>query len=621
MKSLKKAKSQFKRILFLLAGFSFVVNLLMLTMPLYMLQIYDRILSSQSMDTLTFLSVIAAAALVVLGLIEAVRAVLASRAAARMEAILGADALRISMANSRLGEADIQPMRDLANIRSFVSSRIVFSLLDIPFAPLFIGILYIIHPTLFWLTLAGAVVLFLLAILNQRLTSEPSATASSRQGAAMLTAQSMSRNAHALRAMGMTQNAIALWGAHNADSLVAQGRVDTRNAVLTGLSRTIRMGLQIAILGVGALLVLKNEMTAGMIFASSIISGRGLQPIDQVIGGWKQIAATWRSWKNLQGTLNSAGDEVEKTILDSPKGGISVEGATVISAAGLSKAPILNRISFAIQPGDVLGIVGPSGSGKSTLARLLVGAQIPQAGVVRIDGTDIQNWDPTQLGIHIGYLGQEMELLPGTVSQNIARLAGQPDAAAVLEAAQKAKVHALIQGLPQGYDTLIGPGGMGLSGGQRQRVGLARAFYGNPQIMILDEPNANLDDDGELALHQAIFAARQTGVTIILITQRKQILNGVDKVLRLHQGNVDFMGTREEFAQALQARREKVKGQHTAQTKLHSVQRKTQPQPRVKRQAVAAHNSASVASKQLPGSPFPPTTNRSTRSKKDESKD
>lgn len=558
MKSLLKARKEFRSILYVLAGFSLVVNVLMLTLPLYMLQIYDRILPSQSMDTLTFLTIIAVGALCVLGALEAVRAVIASRAAARMESILGADALRISLLNSRLGEADVQPIKDLQTIRNFVSSRIVFALLDMPFAPLFIGLLYIIHPVLFWITIAGAVALFGVAIFNQRLTDAPSRVAGSQQNSALIAAQALSRNSHTLRAMGMTKNAITIWGRHNAHSLEAQGEVDGRNAILSGLSRTIRMGLQIAILGVGALLVLKGEMTAGMIFASSIISGRGLQPIDQVIGGWRQFAITWHSWKNLSSVMEKAGDEPPRTQMDPPKGQISVDAALVISPGGLSAPPILNRVSFAVEPGDVLGIVGPSGSGKTTLARVLVGAQRAQSGTVRIDGTELQNWDPEQLGAHIGYLGQEVELLPGTVAENIARLAPNPDSAAVLEAAQRAQVHSLIQNLPNGYDTRLGPGGLGLSGGQRQRVGLARAFYGNPQIMVLDEPNANLDDDGELALQRAILAARKSGVTMIIITQRKQVLNAVDKILRMHQGNVDFFGTRQKFVEVLQQKRQQV---------------------------------------------------------------
>ena len=593
MKSLKKAQRQFWRALILLTAFSFVVNMLLLAMPLYMLQIYDRILPSRSMDTLIFLSVIAAGALIVLGLLEAVRAIIASRAAAQLEVALGADALRQSMSSNLGSEAEVEPLRNLAMIRNFVSSRALFSLLDMPFAPIFIGILYIIHPTLFWLTLAGAVVLLIIAVINQRLIVNPSTSASHSQRSAMTMAQSLARNSDTMRAMGMMANGIRLWGQSNAENLVAQGSVDSRNAILTGFSRTLRMGLQIAILGVGALLVLNNEMTAGMIFAASIISGRGLQPIDQVIGGWKQFIACRQAWGALKASLSGGGDVVERTAMQTPNGHISVEGAIVMAPEGLSKAPILNRIEFALQPGDVLGVVGPSGSGKSTLARLLVGAQKPAAGHIRIDGTDVQNWEPAQLGQHIGYLGQDVDLLPGTVKENIARLSAEPDDLAVLEAAEKAQVHQLIQNLPHGYDTLIGPGGITLSGGQRQRIGLARAFYGNPQIMILDEPNANLDDDGELALHRAIVAAGKTGVTAVIITQRKQALNVVDKILRLHSGKIDFFGTREEFVGLIQKRRQL---NEAAKAKVE-----TKPVSPV----VEANQALKTIKR--PGSPFPPS--------------
>lgn len=552
MENLKAARSEFKRVLFMVAVFSLMVNLLMLTMPLYMLQIYDRVLTSQSLDTLTFLSVIAVAALIVLGILEAVRAILASRAGAKMEAILGADALRTSLRKSALGEADVQPLRELAQVRMFVSSRGVFALIDMPFAPIFIGLLYFIHPTLFWITVAGAVVLLLLAIFNQWVTSKVSSQAASRQVTAMNIAQSISRNGDSMKAMGMMKNGETLWGAQNAGALIAADLVDGRNALLTGLSRTIRMGLQIAILGIGALLVLKGEMTPGMIFASSIISGRGLQPIDQVIGGWKQTVAAWRAWKSLQRSLMETGPEAEYTAIDAPKGHVNVDGILVFGADGPASPPIINRVSFALNSGDVLGIVGPSGSGKSTLARIIVGAQKANAGTVRIDGTDVLNWDPLQLGEHIGYLGQQVELLPGTIAQNIARLAEKPDDAKVLEAARKAQVHDLIKGLPKSFDTRVGPGGNGLSGGQRQRIGLARALYDNPQILVLDEPNANLDEDGEAALHRALLTAKAANTTIMIITQRIQALAVVDKVLRLHQGSNDFFGTRDEFAQALQ---------------------------------------------------------------------
>lgn len=558
MKNLDRARSHFRRVLFLLAAFSLVVNLLLLAMPLYMLQIYDRILPSRSMDTLLFLSIIAGGALVVLGLLEAVRSVLASRAGARLEADLGTDALLASMERSRNGETDVETVRHLATVRQFISSRMLFALLDFPFAPIFIAILYIIHPTLFWLTLAGAAVLFVLAIINQRLSRGASNRASENLGSAMSMAQSLARNAHTLQSMGMTQDGVRLWGRNNSQALIHQGTVDFRSAIMTGISRAFRMGLQIAILGVGALLVLNYEMTAGMIFAASIISGRALQPIDQVIGGWRQFAMTLESWRALKAALaKHSGDADEaKTLMQEPAGHIAVKDALVLNPSGMGAAPILNSISFELQPGTVLGVVGPSGSGKSTLARLIVGVQKPNSGTIRIDGTEVQNWNNEQLGRNIGYLSQDVELLPGTVKENIARLSDQPDDLAVLDAARKAQVHALIQNLPQGYDTRIGPGGLGLSGGQRQRIGLARAFYGDPKIMVLDEPNANLDDDGELALRKALAATRSAGVTVIIVTQRKQVLNVVDKILRLHSGSLDYLGTREEFAQILQQRRQ-----------------------------------------------------------------
>lgn len=568
MKNLDRAKMHFRRVLFLLAAFSLVVNLLLLAMPLYMLQIYDRILPSRSIDTLLFLSIIAGGALVVLGLLEAVRSVLASRAGARLEADLGTDALLASMERSRSGETDIETVRHLVTVRQFVSSRMLFALLDFPFAPIFIAILYVIHPTLFWLTLAGAGVLFVLAIINQRLSRNAANLASEHQGSAMSMAQSLARNAHTLQSMGMTQDGIRLWGRSNSHALVNQGSVDFRSAIMTGISRAFRMGLQIAILGVGALLVLNYEMTAGMIFAASIISGRALQPIDQVIGGWRQFALTLASWRALKEALAQHPGEGEspKTLMQEPQGHIAVKDALVLNPSGIGSAPILNRINFELAPGTVLGVVGPSGSGKSTLARLIVGVQKPNSGTIRIDGTEVQNWNNAQLGRNIGYLSQDVELLPGTVKENIARLSDQPDDLAVLDAARKAQVHSLIQNLPQGYDTRIGPGGLGLSGGQRQRIGLARAFYGDPKIMVLDEPNANLDDDGELALRKALAATRSAGVTVIIVTQRKQVLNVVDKILRLHSGSLDYLGTREEFAQILQQRRQSLAEAQKAQT-------------------------------------------------------
>ncbi|MEM1040046.1 MAG: type I secretion system permease/ATPase [Pseudomonadota bacterium] len=563
MSELEKARKRFIGVLWAIGGFSLVVNLLLLTMPLYMLQIYDRILPSRSMDTLIFLSLIAGAALLVLGILEGVRGVMASRAAAALETGLGPAALRVSLGGGNTPSTagvEAGAMRDLATVRAFISSRAMFSLMDLPFAPIFIAILYFIHPTIFWVTIGGAAVLLGLAAANQWLTARPTTQYLAQQGGALATAQALSANGTTVRAMGITENGIAAWGKQAASSLTSQAVVDTRNALVTGLSKSLRMGLQVAILGIGAWLVLQEQMTAGMIFAASIISGRALQPIDQVIAVWKQFGITRKSWESLRDALQSHHMPQTRTQQPAPKGEITVSSALVMAPEGISRPPLLNRVSFRLMPGDLLGVVGPSGSGKSTLARVLVGAQRPNTGSVRLDGSSLSDWDLTDLGTHIGYVGQEVELFPGTVRDNIARLSSTPDDAAVLAAARKAQVHELIQRLPNGYDTLIGPGGTGLSGGQKQRIALARAFYGNPRVMVLDEPNANLDEEGEIALHRALLSARDAGVTTVIITQRKQVLRAVDKVLRLHSGAVDFFGSREDFITALQKAREEKAG-------------------------------------------------------------
>ncbi len=569
MKLLTKARSEFRQVFMTMAIFSFVINLLMLTMPLYMLQIYDRILPSRSTETLTFLSIIAVVALVVLGLLEAVRNVVAARAAARLEATLGAETLVTVIDRGRETQGDIQPMRDLTTVRSTISSRVIFALLDLPFAPVFIGFLYFLHPHLFWITLVGAVVLAIIAILNQWMSTAPTNAAGAKTNAALGAAQSFARNSESLRAMGMVNNSISIWGRANADALIAQDTAARSTAIFTGLSRTIRTGLQIAVLGYGAFLVLAGEMTAGMIFAASIISGRGLQPIDQVIGGWRQYVATWSAWKRLRKVLAETAADHKRTTMPEAKGEITADGVVVIMPGGSIDSAILKRVSFGLHPGDSLGVVGPSGAGKSTLARVLVGAVPANGGKVRLDGAELSNWSPEDLGHQIGYLSQEIELLPGTVAENIARLASNADSESVLAAAQKAGVHELILNLPDGYDTRLGPGGFTLSGGQRQRVALARAFYGDPKLMILDEPNANLDEEGDLALSRALKAAKDSGTTVVLITQRPQILANVDKILRLQSGTVDFFGSREEFITKLtelkkQATEQQNKQQHPA---------------------------------------------------------
>ncbi|MFZ1815416.1 MAG: type I secretion system permease/ATPase [Rhizobiaceae bacterium] len=536
-----KVARDFRRTMWVMGGFSFVTNLLLLAIPLYMLQIYDRVLPSQSNDTLLFLSLIAIFALLVLALLEVVRSMLANRAAARFDAGLSELAMRTVIRQGAASGGNVQPMRDLAALRNLLSSKLVFGVLDLPFAWIFIAILYFIHPALFWLTLAGAAVLAMLAMLNQFAIGAASRQQADKAIQSGQRADFLARSADSLIAMGMVSDVLDNWGSVHADGLVAGDRAARINAWFAAVSRFLRLGLQIAILGYGAGLVLAGEMTPGMIFASSLISGRGLQPIDQIIGSWRQLLAGWQSWKRLSGSLTNADRREAYTALPTPAGKIGAEGIFVPNPSDPTKAPILHRVSFMLQPGESVAVLGPSGSGKSTLARLLVGAMQPRAGHVRLDGHDLANWDPEVLGKHIGYLAQDVELIPGTIAQNIARFDPNASDEEINKAARLAHVEDLIQRMPQGYDTLIGPGGLQVSGGEKQRIGLARAFFGDPRILVLDEPNSSLDRIGEMALMKALVGAKKSGITTFIITQREMVLAAVDKILRMQNGMItDF---------------------------------------------------------------------------------
>ncbi len=525
--------------------FSFAINLLMLVVPIYMLQIYDRVLPSASVETLTYLSIMAVVALGLMASLDVVRGLYAARLAVGVDIAHTRQAMLAAMHSDRASLGDIQPVRDLAAIRGFLGSRMVFALFDLPFAPLFILLLWFVHPALFALTAIGAVLLAGLAVANQIATARWARRGAESDLAALSTAQSFTRHADTLRAMGMAANAVEAFGADHARSLDASDRISGTNALFAGLSRFVRLSLQIAVLGVGALLVLRSDMTAGMIFAASIISGRGLQPIDQLIGGWRHYVDVHAAWRRFGKAIATQDMSRQPIDLPAPEGMLRFEGVHY-AAAGSDAAPrpLLKRIGVDVPAGAVVGIVGPSGAGKSTLARMAVGAIAPTSGCVRIDGADIAHWAPENLGRHIGYLPQDLDLLPGTIAQNIARF--DPDArdAAVIDAAKRAEVHDVIQAMPDGYATRIGPRGMTLSGGQRQRIGLARALFGRPRLLVLDEPNAHLDDAGEQALERAIDLARDAGATVLIVTQRKSILRKVDRLLILNAGVVEDYGPR-----------------------------------------------------------------------------
>lgn len=546
--------------------FSAAMNTLVLILPLYMLQVYDRVLPAANLDTLAYLSLLALSSLLLFGVLEVVRSVYASQLAARLDVSLGASSFLAAMSGPRAGLGDVQALRDLATLRGFIASRTIFFLFDLPFGPIFVGLLYFVHPLLFLVTVIGAVLMVAIAVLNQIASSRPSKEAADNLSASMNSAQAFARNFETVRALGMVSNAIEFWGIRFSDSLHASDGLARINAFYGGVSRTTRSVLQIAILGVGAYLVLHNEMTAGMIFASSMISARALQPLDQIVGSWRQITDANLAWKRLS-VSQSGPDKQENPALPSPAGVLSADQIVYhLPGSADGAMPLIKRVTFEVPAGQTVAIVGPSQAGKSTLARLIVGAIQPRSGAIRLDGGDIRNWDPEELGRHIGYLPQDVELFPGTIAQNIARF--EPDASdeKLVQAARMAQVHELIMGQRNGYSTVIGPAGVRLSGGERQRIGLARAFYGDPKILVLDEPNANLDSDGEAALERAIIQARSRKTTVLVITHRPSLASKCDRILMLLNGQVEIYGLTKDVLDELAQRRARAAAAAAAQS-------------------------------------------------------
>ncbi len=526
-----------------LGVFSTVVNVLLLVMPIYLIQVYDRVLPAASGNTLVYLSLMAVAALGFLGLIETIRAVYFLRIAASIDRQLASSAFEATLSGPRADSGDVQPLRDLSTVRGFIASRGLATLFDLPFAPLFVVLLALIHPALLWLTIGGAVVMIILVVLNGLAVRAVAAEAGEMFSKTDLTAQAFARNGDTLRAMGMERDAGAVWGRAFVRALNAFDRSTKVNSIFAGVSRAVRMLLQIAILGLGAWLVLQGQMTAGMIFASSILSGRALQPLDQLVSGWKQTTDAWRAWQRLQRVLPASDQQAAKVQLPEPAGKITVQQVVFIPPnAPPGTEPILKRVSFQLEAGESLAIIGPSRAGKSTLVRLIVGASRPNAGAIRIDGADLESWDKSQLGKYVGYLAQDIQLFPGSIAENVSRFDQNASDDAVVEAAQHAQAHKLILSQRNGYQTLIGSVSSALSGGERQRIGLARAFYGNPKILVLDEPNSNLDQEGEEALARAVAGARQRRATVIIVTHRPSIAATCDKVLLMRDGMAEAFG-------------------------------------------------------------------------------
>ncbi len=527
--------------------FSFCINLLMLTAPLYMLQVFDRVLNSRSEETLLFLTLIAVIAFVALGAVEAVRHQMLSRIGGWIDRQISIELLKGALSADLGAErtASVQGLRDLAVVRNFVSGPAVFPILDAPWLPIFIIMIFLLHPWLGWLAVIGAVLLLGLALLNELLTMRPLRMSNAASLHALEQAEAAVRNVDVVQAMGMAPNLLRRWNLHNGAMLSALQIANDRGGAIKSVSRFLRMSLQIAILGVGAWLVLQEAMTPGAMIAGSILFARALAPVDQAIGSWRSATGARGAYRRINAQLSETPPRIAAMKLPAPKGRLQVDGVTYFHPG--ANEPIIRNVGFELDPGESLGIIGPTAVGKTTLARMLVGNLRPRAGHVRLDGADVVDWDSDDIGPHIGYLPQDVELFGGTARENIARMSeGDPEA--IVAAARAADVHDLILHLADGYDTEIGGGGMTLSGGQRQRIALARALYGEPRLVVLDEPNASLDQPGEQALANVIERLKQQGATSVIITHRLWILRRVDKILVLGADGCMFGGRDEILA-------------------------------------------------------------------------
>jgi PrtD family type I secretion system ABC transporter len=517
---------------------SVALNLALLIPSIYMLQVFDRVLSSRSNETLTMLSLLAALALALGYFADSVRAASLGWAGRNLDRFLSPLALENSLSqaavNSRRCEPDV--LRDIGQLRGFLSSGGILALFDAPWLPLYLLVIAMMHPLLGVAALLGAVVLVLLAALTEKLTRSyaQAATRSSRDAGAHV--QALMRAAEAIVGMGMTKAAVAAWRNRHDELLLAQERLHKVSSRLGALARMSRQGLQVAMLALGAWLVVDARSSPGIMIAATILLGRALQPVEQLIGGWKAMIDARAAWARL--SEREAPAPVTATRLPAPTGSIELQRLLYAPAPGPA---LIKSISLRIEPGESVGIIGRSASGKTTLIRLLLGILQPQGGAVRLDGADVSQWDREMLGEYVGYLPQDVQLVAGTVAQNIARL-GCVNSERVVEAAQLAHTHDMIVRMPEGYDTQIGEAASTISGGQRQRIALARALYGNPRLVVLDEPNANLDAEGELALAATLKALKQRGTTVVMVGHRSSLMTQLDKLAVLNEGALEAFG-------------------------------------------------------------------------------
>ena len=531
--------------------FSFFINLLSLAAPLYMLQVYDRVLASRSIPTLVFLTLILAFVYAVSSALETLRSKVLVRGGVAFDRVANPDVFRAVQRATLQSPSPrhVQALRDVDGVREFYTGQGLIAFCDFPWVPLFIAASFLLHPVYGYMALGAAVFSLILTLTNEWLTRSSLDKASRDAQSANNHSVTTFRNSEVLQAMGMVEALRRRWSKHHEGMLGWQAVASNRAGLVLSLSKFNRMLMQSIVLGVGAYLVIQREVTPGTMIAASIIVGKALAPVDIALAQWKSFTNMRESYRRLSGLLQALPDGVRRMKLPKPSGAISLEG--VIARAPGRQVPVLNNITIQIPAGTTVGVVGPSAAGKSSLARVMVGVWPILVGSIRLDGSDLSHWNPEELGNHIGYLPQDVELFSGSIAENISRFDENASEDSILTASRMAGVHEMIQQLPEGYNTQLGESGQALSGGQRQRVGLARALYKMPPVIVLDEPNANLDALGEKALVQAVQEAKKAGSTVILITHKTNILSLVDQIVVMNNGQVSKAGPRDQVLAAL----------------------------------------------------------------------
>ena len=568
-----QAVQDFKSELFTVMFFSAIINLLMLVPSLYMLQVYDRVLGSRNDITLLMLTLMMLGAYAFMAALEYALSFIMIRLSARLDMKLNKRVYTAAFERalkSGTGAAAGQALTDMTSLRQFATGSTLFAFFDLPWFPIYLAVIFAFEASLGWFSLIGTIVLIIIAVANEYVTRKPLADANTMAIASTTTATNNMRNAEVIESMGMLPNLMARWFSRHSVFLKLQADASEKAGTLQAITKFVQVSQQSLVLGFGALLAVDGKISAGMMIAASILVGRALAPVQSLIGVWKSWSGARSAYTRLVTLLEENPPRRVPMSLPEPEGNLTLEA--VSAAPPGSKLPVLKNLSIAIKAGDVVGVIGPSGAGKSTLARLLVGVWPAQMGKVRLDSADIYQWNKDELGPHVGYLPQDIELFAGTISENIARF-GALDPDMVLAASKAAGVHDLILHFPQGYDTILADGGGGLSGGQKQRIGLARALYGDPSLIVLDEPNSNLDDVGEAALLAVLQDLRQRGKTVILITHRTSVIGVTTKLLLLRDGTAQMFGPTGDVLKALQQQ-----NQQAQQAQL-AAQGQAQPAP------------------------------------------